>query len=380
MKHLRLFAISLTGLLTSGSWTAHAQGKRIVVGMVAPTSGGMATFGQDVVRGAELALEKFKSIEPDFGSKVEWLVEDSRSDGKSADAATRKLLKEKRADVIIAGVMGSSVFSISKIAGEANRPIIAATATNSDLPALNQLIFRAAASDADQGRAAVKFAVTQLGKKKLYILFDATSSAAKAAADTFERHAGKLGAVVAGKKEFTRGQSNFKTLAAEVKQADADAVFVAGYYHEAARFIDAAKEQALRSTIIGSDGWDSPRLSSLASKSALKGPHFLTQFSFQDGDASTKGFVQSYREKFKADPSLMAAQGYDAAMLAFDAFKRAGTGSGPSYLTALSTTSPIDGAVGSYAVGVNRSGKRNWIVMQTTSSNAKFLSRVSPDE
>jgi branched-chain amino acid transport system substrate-binding protein len=380
MRYHRLFVASAVFFMSTATWIAHAQGKRIVIGVVAPTSGGMAAFGQDVVRGAELALEKFKTTETELGGKVEWFVEDSKSDSKSADAAARKLLKEKRVDVVIAGVMGSSVFSLSKITGEANRPIIAATATNSDLPAMNQLIVRAAASDADQGRAAAKFAMTQLSKKKLYVLYDSTSSAAKAAADAFDKSATKLGATVAGKKEFVRGQSNFKTLAAEIKSADADAVFVAGYYNEAARFIDAAKEQALRSTIIGSDGWDSPRLSALASKSALKGPHFLTQFSSQDGDATTKAFVQAYREKHKVDPTLMAAQGFDAALLALDAFKRAGTGFGPSYLTALTTTSPVEGAVGLFSVGANRSGKRNWVVMQTTSSNAKFLSRVSADE
>ena len=79
--------------------------------------------------------------------------------------------------------------------------------------------------------------------------------------------------------------------------------------------------------LLGSDSWYTPELLRWAKNSIEEGL-FPTGFFQESPDPGVQGFVQRYRDRFHAEPTIFAAQAYDAAWLVLDAIQH-GARTGP---------------------------------------------------
>ena len=75
---------------------------------------------------------------------------------------------------------------------------------------------------------------------------------------------------------------------------------------------------------MGSNSWNHPNLLKWG-RSTLNGSIFGDTLFLQSTDPETQNFIRKYREYFKIDPSIFAAQAYDAMRIIIDTISQGAT-------------------------------------------------------
>lgn len=303
---------------------AEAPAEEVVVkiGTVGPLTGGAATYGISVRNGVRIAVEEANETGEIPGVRLDLISEDSEGDWSKAANAFSKLIEQDGVSVIIGAVLSSETAAGGPIAMDAGVPAISPTSTATGLTEGNPYLFRNCLSDEVQAAQLAEYAVTELGLSRFAILYT-NNDYGVALKNAFEETARALAEVVAV-EAFMDGDENFKPQLTSIQQKNPDALFVAGYYTEAAKIAQQAAEQGLEVQLLGADGFYSPVLVEIGQQ-AVEGAIFTAGFFAGDPDPVVQGFVTRYKELFGEEPDMFAAQAYDAARIVIEAIKRKGT-------------------------------------------------------
>ncbi|NLL21122.1 MAG: ABC transporter substrate-binding protein [Firmicutes bacterium] len=294
----------------------------VKVGMVGPLSGGAATYGQSVRNGVEIAVNEVNENNEIEGVVLELLAEDSEGDWSKAANAFSKLAEQDKVNVIVGGVLSSESEAGGPIIMSAQIPTISPSSTATGLTVGNPYLFRNCLSDEVQASQLAEYAVTELGLSKFAILYT-NNDYGVALKNAFEETAGSLAEVLAV-EAFMDNDENFKPQLTNIQQQNPEAIFIAGYYTEAAKIAQQAKEQGLEVQLLGADGFYSPVLVEIGAD-AVEGAIFTAGFHSGDESPAVQNFVTKYRELFNEEPDMFAAQAYDAARIVIEAIKTKGT-------------------------------------------------------
>ena len=120
---------------------------------------------------------------------------------------------------------------------------------------------------------------------------------------------------------------------------------------------------------IGGDGWDSANLLEGAGE-LLEGAYFTNHYAPDVPWQNSQTFVASYKKRYGHDPSSLAAQGYDAAMLLFNAMGRATEIKPEAIKIALAATKDFAGATGTLTIDKDHNANKPIVVVQI--KNKKF--------
>jgi branched-chain amino acid transport system substrate-binding protein len=359
---------------------ADAQVKsRLAIGVVLPLSGSLGAFGAETLRGIELAMSQLKEKEPDLAAKIDLNVEDSQSQTKLAETLTRKLAATRRADILIGELTSSVSYSMAKIAVEVQKPLIVPSASHSGLTLLGANIFRSCGIDDDQGTALAKFTVNTLKRMSAAIAFDKSSAYGRAIASSFEKSFVAAGGKVSLRKELDF-PINHRDLVRQVKKTDAELLIAPVAYGDAAQLMQAIRDEGAKFKILGTDSWDSPQLFKSANKSVLKGHYYSTSFALSDNAPEVLAFVGAFKAKYQQPPSNLSAQGFDAAQLAFDAFRRTKITNSSNLIKTLQASTGVIGSGGIFRLDAQRNAKKQWPIMMTGNSEASLAARIEVND
>ena len=127
-----------------------------------------------------------------------------------------------------------------------------------------------------------------------------------------------------------------------MKALNPEAIFIPGYYTEVGLIARQAKELGLAIPMLGGDGWDSPKTTEIGGE-AVNGAYFSSHFAADDPNPVGQDFIKKFRAKYQKDPDATAAVNYEAALVLFDAIRRAGTTEGAALRDALAATKTLQG-------------------------------------
>ncbi len=294
----------------------------VKVGTVGPLTGGAATYGLSVSNAVQIALEEANENNEIPGVNLVQISEDSEGDWSKAANAFSKLIDQDNVNVIIGAVLSSETAAGGPIVMDGEVPTISPTSTATGLTEGNPYLFRNCLSDEVQASQLAEYAVTELGLKRFAILYT-NNDYGVALKDAFEATAKEKAEVVAV-EAFMDGDEHFRPQLTSIQQKEPDAVFVAGYYTEAAKIAQQAAEQAMSIQILGADGFYSPVLVEIG-QDAIEGATFTAGFFSADPNPVVQSFVARYTELFGEEPDMFAAQAYDAARIVIEAMKQNGT-------------------------------------------------------
>jgi len=244
----------LAAALAVAASTAYAQDTRIAV--VGPITGSNAALGEQMKRGAVLAVEDINAKGGVLGKKLALEVADDACDPKQAVAAANEVAGKKVA--LVAGhYCSSSSIPASAVYNEAGILQITPASTN---PALTDdaakkgwnNVFRVCGRDDAQGAVAGKYLADNYKSKKIAIIHDKTAYG-KGLADETKKAANKLGATEAMYEAITQGDKDFSALISKMKQANIDVIYFGGYQTEAGLIVRQARDQGLKALLIGGD-------------------------------------------------------------------------------------------------------------------------------
>lgn len=318
----------------------------LVVGIIVPATGPQGEFGMAMMQGVQLGMQVLRQRRPDLAARVKFYVEDEGSSPRRAEDLAKTLLFDKKADILVGSVSRPSTRAIAAVARAAEKPLVAPTQSLGSSVQRNKFVFQSCVEDGAQGRAMAEFALTTLKARTAAVLTMPTTEAmVEGFASAFQRGGGSV--------VFTHIQeslgSAFGDFLTQVRRRRPEVIYAPGYAPVVGRLIKEARGRGFRTTLLGSDGWDSPSLVAAAG-GKVKGLYFTTHFSLEDADESSRSFVDLYRSRFGGkDPTVYAALGFDAIALVVDAFERAGTHKTDRLVNALvqTTTAPgVSGAIG----------------------------------
>jgi branched-chain amino acid transport system substrate-binding protein len=344
----------------------------IPIGAYLSLTGASASFGRSTREGIEVALGEYNAKAT---RKLQLQVVDTAGKPADAEAAVNQL-----ADAGVVAVIGEVASSLSLAGGVVAQkrgvPMLTPSSTHAGITQIGDMITRLCVVDAEQAKAAAKFARDNLKLGKVALLVDKTATYSMNLADQFKREFEMRGGNVVAKETYSGGHADFKSQLAAIAATKADAIYIPGFYTDVAEIAKQARAANIKVPLIGGDGWDSPQLYTLAG-AAIEHSYFTNHFALADQRPVVKSFVAAFRTKFKQPPDALAALAYDATHVLAAALDRAKTHNGADIAAAIRTTTNHEGVTGTITIDPKTGEpKKSVFVLQVTSTTTKLAATI----
>ena len=356
-------------------------GDTILIGHVGSLTGDQASFGLSTENGIRLAIEDINARGGVKGKRVAAKTYDDQGKPEEAAVAAMRLITQDKVTVLIGEVASTRSLAIAPIADANHVPQITPTSTNprvtKDGDKTRPYVFRVCFIDPFQGTVMAKFTREHLKLKKVAILRDIGSDYSVGLADFFKKKFEELGGTIVNDQSYKAGDQDFKAQLTTIRGKAPELIYVPGYYTDVALLARQARELGMKMPLGGGDGWDSARLYEIA-QGALDGSYFSNHYTEENPAPLIQNFVKRYQERFGGPPDSMAALGYDAANVAFDAMARATDLSGPAVAAAIAATRNFPGVGGTITIDADHNAVKSAVVLGIEKNKSKYVATVEP--
>jgi branched-chain amino acid transport system substrate-binding protein len=350
----------------------------IKIGEFASLTGKEAAFGQSSHKGTLLAVEQINASGGALGQQFELLTEDDQSTPGEASTVVRKLIARDKAVAILGEVASSRSLEGAPICQASHIPMISPSSTNPKVTAIGSYIFRVCFTDPFQGKVLAKFAKDTLHARRVAVLTSVTSAYSVGLTKYFIEPFTADGGVIGDNQKYSDGDKDFHAQLTAIKADGVNAIFVPGYYTEAALICKQAHELGLSVPIFGGDGWEAPELIEIGGAD-VEGCYYSTHYSPKASLPAVRAFVKQYQARFDGEtPDAMAALGYDSAMILADAIKRAGSTDGAKIRAALAATRDFPGITGRTTIDAQRNATKSAVIITVKNGQFEFVQTVEP--
>ena len=359
-------------------------GDTIKVGILAPLSGPVPTFGVMTRDGSLLAIEEWNTKGGVLGKKLTAVVEDSQCTPDPAVNAANKLIDQDKVKYIMGEVCSKASIPVSEIANAKKVVQISSTSTNPDVTVgkdgkVKDYVFRACFIDPFQGTVGAKFALDTQKAKTAFILLDQANDYVKGLAEYFEKAFVAGGGKIVGKETYTAKDTDFNAILAKVAAAKPEVVYLPDYYNVVNLVTKQAKEKGIKAVFMGGDGWDSSDLD----LKAADGGFFTNHYSPADTRPEVQNFVKAFGAKYKDDkgqpktPDALAALAYDATNMLLQAIKEAGVDDTAKVKDAMAKIN-FSGVSGKITLDANHNPVKSATILAVKDGKVQFDSVVNP--
>ena len=233
-----------------------AAAQDIVIAVAGPITGQDAAFGEQMKRGAEMAVKDINAKGGVLGKQLKLLIGDDACDPKQAVAVANQMANQGA--VLVAGhfcsgasIPASAVYAengILQISPGSTNPLLTDDAAKNGWTN----VFRTCGRDDAQGRVAGNYIAAHFKGKAVAIVQDKTAYG-KGLADETKKAMNAAGLKEALYESVNQGDKDFSALVSKMKQANVAAIYYGGYFTEAGLLIRQAKEQGLDAVLMGGD-------------------------------------------------------------------------------------------------------------------------------
>ena len=380
MKYFKAGALLAAGALavsaltgcssTGGAGKGNAIGDTIKIGVNYELSGNVATYGQDSVKGVEMAIAEINAAGGVDGKKIEVVKYDTKSEPAEATTLATKLMTQDKVVTIIGPATSGSFKATIPVANPNEVPVVSGSATADDVTVMGgkvqEFAFRTCYSDSFQGTAMANYAAKEKGAKTAAIVKDISSDYGKGLAESFKTTFEAAGGQIVAEESYSAGDTDFNAILTRLKGQQFDVIYIPGYYNEAGLIIKQARALGITAPIMGADGFDSPTLLDLAGADALNDVYFSNHYSNLDKDPKVQKFIADFKAKYNAEPGAFSALGYDTAYFVADAIKRAETKDSLGIQKAMAATKDYPGVTGTFSVDENHNAVKEITVIGLT--------------
>ena len=245
------FKTALSAAVTVAMGVSAAQAE-IKIATAGPMTGQYASFGEQMKRGAEMAVKDINAAGGVMGQKLVLSVGDDACDPKQAVAVANKFVSD--GIVFVAGhfCSGSSI-PASKVYTEEGIVQISPASTNPKLTEEGgDNVFRTCGRDDQQGEVAGNYLADMFKGKKIAVLHDKTAYG-KGLADETKKQLNKRGINEAMYEAYTAGEKDYSAIVTKMKGAGIDLVYLGGYHTEAGLMVRQAREQGYGVQLVSGD-------------------------------------------------------------------------------------------------------------------------------
>jgi len=354
-------------ILPPGSMVQVDRG-RVLVAAFLPISGRYSQLGQSTREGLELAAMSYPEL-------VQIEVRDTAGERARGTAELRSVLAAGSAGLVIGPLISEVADDFVPLARSSRTPMLALS-KRSYFPTGGG-VYRLGPTIESQLDSLVDVAYYSQSRRRFGVVHANTESG-RYHADVFRAKLRSLGLTPEFEKSYTAGdEASLVSVAQELEASSIDALFVPDSVTVVARlFANLSMEARQRIRLMGLANWDNP--TQLAqSRGAMGRAMFVSPFFLGSQRPVVKKFIESYRNRFGSQPDFLAAQGFDAGMLAFSALSR-GQEIGLSLEQALLEIERYDGLTGSIRVLPSGEIERRLTVVELVGADIREIPLEAP--
>ncbi|HEM6190455.1 TPA: ABC transporter substrate-binding protein [Streptococcus suis] len=373
-----LLAACGTVSTTNSSATGSSVGDTFKIGYNLELSGAVSSYGQTEEKGANLAVKEINAAGGIDGKKIEVITKDNKSETAEAATVATSLASEGANLVIGPATSGASAASIPALTS-AGVPMISPSGTQTNLVVndkgeVQDYFFRATFTDGYQGQIMAKYATENLSAKKVVLYFDNSSDYGKGVAEAFKKaYTGEIVSEIT----FASGDKDFQAALTKLKDKEFDAIVMPGYYNETGTIVKQARGLGLNQPILGSDGFDSPQFTELATASAASNVYYLSAF-VTSASEKAQAFYDAYKKEYNEEPSMFSALAYDSVYMAAKAAE--GAADSKALKDNLAALKDFEGVTGTMFIDAEHNVVKSVYVVGLTDGKQSSVDTVSISE
>lgn len=301
------------------------QKNTIQIGAVLPLGGISAIYGQYPREGMDLAVDEINAAGGINGKNLEIIYEDSQSQPTNAVTSLQKIIGSSDVPAVISGASSPETLAQAPVAEKNKVVLLAAGSAAPNIRFAGDYIFRVKVSVNKEVETLMDFAYTDLEARSIYILYvqnDYGEGVNKFTNDVFL----EMGGRVLGREGFDIEETDFRTFLEKSRAANPDVVVLAGWPRNMGQILKQAKEMGINTTFITPGGTIGPEIIEIAGDAA-DGLIYTMEFDLESSREATKDFMDRFRKKYRKDPELFSALGYDAVKIISAVMKDCGENS-----------------------------------------------------
>lgn len=343
------------------------------VGVLAPLTGEYSNYGDNMLRGINLAL-RYSFIQ----GRLELVVKDTEGDPLKAASLARELFEDEDMVFIIGPLRSESTMGVGKAAGEAKIPLISPTASQNGIGGLSEFVFQLSPSNQTKGKSLAEFLVKE---KRLmdFVIFVSEDQDAGELVQSFQEEAKRSGAKIVASEYFSKETADFRRSLKRIKKILLE-IPVSDYLSKEEEllkeipvkldgfFILAGKEQMLKilpqisflnihATVIGMEACADREVLNLAKNLHQELIFSSDAYRFED-DHTQKSFLALYHNEYNEEPDRVAALSFDSMNLLISVLEKGITNT-ENMKASLLGVKDLDGASG--GIGFNQQGENQRI-------------------
>lgn len=371
---------ALWGTTLSGCNPPAATSNEILIGHYGSMSGSEATFGTSTDNGIKLAVEELNAAGGINGKQVKLITYDDKGEAREAGTAVTRLVTKDQVVAVIGEVASGLSLAGAPVCQDNGVPMISPSSTNPKVTAVGDMIFRVCFIDPFQGSVCAKFAYNseQVKAKKAAILSDQAAPYSVGLQEEFEKAFVALGGTITTKQTYQAGDQDFSAQLTAIRGSEPDVIFIPGYYTDVGNIALQARKLGIKTPLLGGDGWDSSKLGEIAGE-AINGCFYSNHYSHEDPSPRVQDFIKKYSAKHNSTPDGLAALGYDAGRILFEAMKRSPSLQGKDLAAELAKTKDFDGVTGKISIDKDRNAVKPAVMLEMKDGKPTFVSTVQPE-
>ena len=327
------------------SFKAKLKASQYVVAAVLPLSGRMGLFGTESLNGIQIALEKGRES---LGlTSIGLVIKDTEPEKTLLLSDLYDLVADHKPLAVIGPLLSHNLPMVAELAEKLETPFITPSATLPNVRRLGTYLFSTALTYPQQAHRIAEYASSRLGYRRFCILHPDTTygqELARLFSQEIRQRGGEIIAVESYKETDTDFGPQIRRLKAEDLKRDGtstttqttkgvsrvvytpgfDAIFLPGNSAQATLIAPQLLFYDMKVPLLGSNGWNQPDLLRLADRT-IEGATFVDGFFLDSPDPNVQDFVERYQRRFQSNPSLFAAQAYDATRLVLEAVRKGAT-------------------------------------------------------
>jgi branched-chain amino acid transport system substrate-binding protein len=353
------------------------SGKTIKIGIIAPFSGPVFSYGEEGVKGIRIAMQLQPYLQN--GSRMELVEADDRNDPAMTVKLLKKLVEKDNVAAVITFSSSKPVLAMAKVADEYQTPILAALATHPDITKHNEFITQLLFDDDTQGIVAALFVRDDLLIDTVAVFNNPTSAYSSHLAAEFERKFKSIGGEITNTIFITEETADLSNIVKRVHVRSPELLYLPIKVKDVLRVIREVRKLGWNPKMMGGDGLISTMISQHEEDLDLVDGMLATDIMAHGMPLTPFGKRASkrYRDEYEETGTVYAALGAEAYMILLDAMNRCSDSADRECIKQqIRSTTNFTGTIGNITIGRNGKALRPLCINAIEGGRSKFLFKV----
>jgi ABC-type branched-subunit amino acid transport system substrate-binding protein len=306
MQLKRLLA-AVAAVCALGTLPAAAQD--IKIGANLPMSGPNAEYGDLFAAAAGIAVEHINADKM-LSKKLTLVVEDSQATPQQGVVAMNKLVNVEKVPYVLSAFTGVSK-AIAPVGDKAKVVSVNGGGIGPDLAELGDYFWNVIPLVNLEVQAFAPYLIKDRGWKKVALVY-VDDPAGEAIKKELDVHVPKNGGSMAVALQVPRASQQFSGIAAKVREASPDVVFIASFGAQQAQIVKQLRDNGVKQQIVSYSAFSAPTVMQLPE---AKGALYPTQSVNWGADPVSQRLARDWKAKKGKEPTAYVANYYNAVLV-----------------------------------------------------------------